>query len=116
MGRTRSTTARDNRERAATARDYYQVAEERLLLAPDGSSSEAQVAAANAISAALAVDAVARDPRDDEGQARCCCTGLASRVERMTGIEPALSAWEAEVLPLNYIRVTAPPAGNARPA
>ena len=22
----------------------------------------------------------------------------------MTGIEPALSAWEAEVLPLNYIR------------
>jgi hypothetical protein len=25
-------------------------------------------------------------------------------VERMTGIEPALSAWEAEVLPLNYIR------------
>jgi hypothetical protein len=24
--------------------------------------------------------------------------------ERMTGIEPALSAWEAEVLPLNYIR------------
>ena len=29
-------------------------------------------------------------------------------VERMTGIEPALSAWEAEVLPLNYIRVSAP--------
>lgn len=26
--------------------------------------------------------------------------------ERMTGIEPALSAWEAEVLPLNYIRAT----------
>ncbi len=26
-------------------------------------------------------------------------------LERMTGIEPALSAWEAEVLPLNYIRV-----------
>ena len=26
-------------------------------------------------------------------------------VERMTGIEPALSAWEAEVLPLNYTRV-----------
>ena len=24
--------------------------------------------------------------------------------ERMTGIEPALSAWEADVLPLNYIR------------
>jgi hypothetical protein len=27
-----------------------------------------------------------------------------SHVERMTGIEPALSAWEADVLPLNYIR------------
>jgi hypothetical protein len=25
-------------------------------------------------------------------------------VERMTGIEPAYSAWEADVLPLNYIR------------
>ena len=25
------------------------------------------------------------------------------RSEGMTGIEPALSAWEAEVLPLNYI-------------
>jgi hypothetical protein len=31
--------------------------------------------------------------------------GLVRRLERMTGIEPALSAWEAEVLPLNYIRV-----------
>ena len=31
---------------------------------------------------------------------------LAARphLERMTGIEPALSAWEADVLPLNYIR------------
>ena len=27
-------------------------------------------------------------------------------VEGMTGIEPALSAWEAEVLPLNYIPVS----------
>ena len=26
-------------------------------------------------------------------------------LERMTGIEPALSAWEADVLPLNYIRL-----------
>jgi hypothetical protein len=35
--------------------------------------------------------------------------GLAARsqVERMTGIEPALSAWEADVLPLNYIRRSA---------
>jgi hypothetical protein len=29
-----------------------------------------------------------------------------NELERMTGIEPALSAWEADVLPLNYIRVT----------
>jgi hypothetical protein len=27
-----------------------------------------------------------------------------SLVERVTGIEPALSAWEADVLPLNYTR------------
>jgi hypothetical protein len=27
-------------------------------------------------------------------------------LERVTGIEPALSAWEADVLPLNYTRVT----------
>ncbi len=29
-------------------------------------------------------------------------------VERVTGIEPALSAWEAEVLPLNYTRERRP--------
>ena len=28
------------------------------------------------------------------------------RLERVTGIEPALSAWEADVLPLNYTRET----------
>jgi hypothetical protein len=28
-----------------------------------------------------------------------------SWMERVTGIEPALSAWEADVLPLNYTRV-----------
>jgi hypothetical protein len=27
-------------------------------------------------------------------------------VEPMTGIEPAYSAWEADVLPLNYIGLT----------
>src|ERR1700735_4587725 len=34
---------------------------------------------------------------------------LAARfqVERVTGIEPALSAWEADVLPLNYTRTRA---------
>ena len=31
----------------------------------------------------------------------------ASVVERVTGIEPALSAWEADVLPLNYTRTAA---------
>jgi hypothetical protein len=30
------------------------------------------------------------------------------RAEPMTGIEPAYSAWEADVLPLNYIGATAP--------
>ena len=29
---------------------------------------------------------------------------LGFHVERVTGIEPALSAWEADVLPLNYTR------------
>lgn len=29
-------------------------------------------------------------------------------VEPMTGIEPAYSAWEADVLPLNYIGAVAP--------
>ena len=28
--------------------------------------------------------------------------------ERVTGIEPALSAWEADVLPLNYTRARRP--------
>ena len=28
--------------------------------------------------------------------------------ERVTGIEPAFSAWEADVLPLNYTRETGP--------
>jgi hypothetical protein len=30
-------------------------------------------------------------------------------VEPMTGIEPAYSAWEADVLPLNYIGLTRRP-------
>jgi hypothetical protein len=30
-----------------------------------------------------------------------------SHLERVTGIEPALSAWEADVLPLNYTRGSA---------
>jgi hypothetical protein len=38
--------------------------------------------------------------------AGCLFTGAASllvKMEPMTGIEPAYSAWEADVLPLNYI-------------
>ncbi len=34
-------------------------------------------------------------------------------VERVTGIEPALSAWEAEVLPLNYTRAVHLPVHQA---
>src|SRR5690606_4588055 len=30
-------------------------------------------------------------------------------VERVMGIEPTLSAWEAEVLPLNYTRINSTP-------
>ena len=32
------------------------------------------------------------------------CERIPYSLERMTGIEPAYSAWEADVLPLNYIR------------
>jgi hypothetical protein len=44
--------------------------------------------------------------------AAAAATAVAAEIrERMTGIEPALSAWEAEVLPLNYIRVRHPECG-----
>ena len=33
------------------------------------------------------------------------CTNTEGPSERVTGIEPAFSAWEADVLPLNYTRV-----------
>lgn len=54
MGRTVRVTAADVRQRAATAREYFQVALERLDIAPEGPSSVAQVCASNAISAAIA--------------------------------------------------------------
>jgi hypothetical protein len=38
--------------------------------------------------------------RDRRGTA----TDQPQRAERVTGIEPAFSAWEADVLPLNYTR------------
>jgi hypothetical protein len=37
---------------------------------------------------------------DSENVTLAACSPL----ERVTGIEPALSAWEADVLPLNYTR------------
>ncbi len=37
------------------------------------------------------------------GQMNCAASGVTG-CERVTGIEPALSAWEADVLPLNYTR------------
>src|SRR5699024_4426602 len=50
---------------------------------------------------------LAHDPGKANGQAfeKPRTTWPFVCLERMTGIEPALSAWEAEVLPLNYIRV-----------
>lgn len=30
------------------------------------------------------------------------CEGI--KLERTTGIEPAYSAWEADILPMNYVR------------
>lgn len=38
--------------------------------------------------------------------ARMRSTSYVNEVEGLTGIEPALSAWEAEVLPLNYSPMT----------
>ena len=32
-------------------------------------------------------------------------TKSATTLERITGVEPAYAAWEAAVLPMNYIRV-----------
>ena len=47
-----------------------------------------------------------RRPTSDRAE---CEAGSAAaihsiRFERVTGIEPAFSAWEADVLPLNYTR------------
>jgi hypothetical protein len=42
------------------------------------------------------------------------CSARSNRsLERMTGIEPAFSAWEADVLPLNYIRRRAQISGTS---
>jgi hypothetical protein len=42
---------------------------------------------------------VTRNPVFEQFEQHRCWSG----VEPMTGIEPAYSAWEADVLPLNYI-------------
>ena len=56
----------------------------------------------------LRTDAQLRDSTDGASEARRNGRGPAAaageEVERAMGIEPTLSAWEAEVLPLNYAR------------
>lgn len=54
MGRNRRVTGSDIRARAKTAREHLAVALERIEMAPDGPSEAAQVAAANAVLAAIA--------------------------------------------------------------
>jgi hypothetical protein len=48
-----------------------------------------------------------KDPLPDENKPPADFSEL---LERVMGIEPTLSAWEAEVLPLNYTRKGAGPA------
>jgi hypothetical protein len=38
-----------------------------------------------------------------------CDFVLITEMERVMGIEPTLSAWKAEVLPLNYTRINGAP-------
>ena len=54
-------------------------------------------------------------PKVSEGQGQTGCELRSERfvLERATGIEPALSAWEADVLPLNYARVPGRTAGTS---
>ena len=47
---------------------------------------------------------VSDDPRLARPDRAASPLTCAFRLERVTGIEPALSAWEADVLPLNYTR------------
>lgn len=72
-------------------------------------SAELAAAAFEAPGARTAPCAVSYGPRQAECSARPSLTVGGSRVtERVTGIEPALSAWEADVLPLNYTRERLP--------
>jgi len=54
VGRTVTMTPAAVRERARAAREFHQVAQERVEIAPEGTSAVAQVAAANAVHAAIA--------------------------------------------------------------
>jgi hypothetical protein len=45
-----------------------------------------------------------RDHRTASGKRPLAGTFRLEFLERVTGIEPAFSAWEADVLPLNYTR------------
>lgn len=85
-------TAQDVRARAATAREHLQVALERVQMAPDGSSDAAQVAASNAVLAAIAAaDALC-------GHARgFCATGqdhreAAGYLKALPDVGPRLAA------------------------
>ena len=62
-------------------------------------------------------DAIAAEPDHGVGERQKSRTFATARIrdfflEPMTGIEPALSAWEAEVLPLNYIGIVRFTCGN----
>jgi hypothetical protein len=50
------------------------------------------------------------------GYSRSCKPLNCGFMEPMTGIEPAYSAWEADVLPLNYIGAVAQKASTQRQA
>ena len=54
------------------------------------------------------------DPPKRAADLRLCAILQVNRVERVKGIEPSLSAWEADVLPLNYTREAAPEDGIRR--
>jgi hypothetical protein len=49
---------------------------------------------------------IRKAPETIKAQAQDIVLTWAFSSERVTGIEPALSAWEADVLPLNYTRAT----------
>ena len=40
----------------------------------------------------------------DSGKKKCFLAGSTINMERVMGIEPTQSAWEADILPLNYTR------------